>query len=222
MDKEFSKNSLDPVFYVNDLDTLRVLTDPFRLQILGILSPEPQTINQVADKLGLSSSRLYYHFNLLEEHGLVKVVETRTVNNIIEKVFWISAEDIDIHKDLLSFSAESGQENIIRILQSSLDALREDFLRSLQVRKFHLAKGNESNPHEAVMFSIKKRLRYETYQEFLKRIKAVIDEFSNLKEETGKGQDINEFGFSCYIYPSYYYEQDNDTIQGSKDNEKTN
>ena len=44
-------------------------------------TPAPPAVNQVAGKLGLSNSRLYYHFNLLEKHGLIEVVETHMVNN---------------------------------------------------------------------------------------------------------------------------------------------
>lgn len=210
MDKKNSNDTPDPIFYINDLDTLRVLTDPLRLQILEVLSQEPQTVNQVASKLGLSGSRLYYHFNMLEEHGLIKVVETRTVNNIIEKVFWVTAEEIEIDKEMLSFSAESGQDNIIQVMQSTVEALREDLIRSLQARKYHLAMGAEPNPREIVMINLQKKLKDETYRKFLKRLKALIKEFDDLEEEKGKGKDINMFNLSCYLYPSFYYDQEDE------------
>ena len=208
MDKKDLNDSLNPVFYIKDLETLKVVTDPLRLQILEVLSPEPQTVNQVAGKLGLSGSRLYYHFNMLEEHGLIKVVETRTVNNIIEKVFWVSSQEIEIEKGLLSFTEESGQENLIRFMQSSVEALREDIIRSLQARKFNLAMGAVPNPRQVVMENVKKRLKDETYRKFQEKVKGIIKEFYALEEETGKGQDINVFSFSCFLYPSFYYDSD--------------
>ena len=210
MDKKILKALLDPIFYIQDLETLKVLTDPLRLQILEVLSLEPQTVNQIAGKLGLSSSRLYYHFNMLEEHGLIKVVETRTVNNIIEKVFWLTAKEISIDKNLLNLSLESDQENIHQIMESTVDALHEDIIRSLQARKFHLARGAEPMPRSIMMNSQKKRLKDETYQKFLKRVEEVVKEFADLEEETGKGQDINVFNFSCFLYPSFYYDQEDE------------
>ena len=40
---------------------------------------------EYAGRLGLAPTRLYYHINLLEKHGLLVVDETRTVGNLIEK-----------------------------------------------------------------------------------------------------------------------------------------
>jgi len=221
MGKKYSKEMIDPVFCIKDLDTLKVLIDPLRMQILEVLTLKPQTVNQVAGKLGLSSSRLYYHINLLEEHGLIKVVETHTVNNIIEKLFWITAAEIDIDKDLLSFSVED-PDNVTQFMQSTVEALREDIIRSLQARKFNLAMGAEPTPRSVMMMNIKKRLKDETYQKFLKRVEEVVKEFNELEEETEIGEDINVFNFSCYMYPSFYYEQESEEKSRTKENRKEN
>ena len=196
-----------PIFMVSDLETLKVLTDPLRLQILELLDPKPQTVNDIANKLGLSSSRLYYHFNMLEQHGLINVVETRMVNNMFEKLYWLTAENIDVEKDLLNFSSESGQENVTKIITSSLDATREDILRSIQARKFHINSGGKPNPREMILSSSKKRLKDETYQAFVKQLNELTKAFSALTEEIGEGQDINVFSFVCYLYPSYYFDE---------------
>ena len=59
-------------FIIEDRETLKVMADPLRSQILEIVIDSPHTIRQTAAKLGLSASKLYYHFNLLEKHGLVE------------------------------------------------------------------------------------------------------------------------------------------------------
>ena len=46
-----------PLFVIKDLETLKVITDPLRFQILEILGEEPQTVKSVADKLGMTSNR---------------------------------------------------------------------------------------------------------------------------------------------------------------------
>ena len=60
-----------PVLMVNDLETLKILADLLRNQILEILAPEKLTINQMTEKLGLTPSKLYYHINLLEKYGFI-------------------------------------------------------------------------------------------------------------------------------------------------------
>jgi DNA-binding transcriptional ArsR family regulator len=200
-DKTFRK----PVFIIEDLETLRIVSDSMRLEILEVLDIEPQTINQVAEKLGLSSSRLYYHFNQLESHGLIKVVETRIHNNIIEKIYWLSAEEIDIDKKLLDISSESGPENLSRFVTNTLEAARSDILRSIQARKFNIDRGAKSIPRDMVIMNMKKRLKDETYKKFLDRFRELMDEFSNLPEADATDEDNNLFGLNCFVYPSYYY-----------------
>lgn len=50
-----------------------------RLRILGLLRREPRTLKQLVAELDLPTTRLYYHVNLLESHGLIRAVETRIV-----------------------------------------------------------------------------------------------------------------------------------------------
>jgi DNA-binding transcriptional ArsR family regulator len=199
-----------PVFIVDDLDTLRVLTEPLRLQILEVLNQEPQTVGQVADKLGLAGSRLYYHFNMLEEYGLIQVVETRTVSNMIEKVYWVTAEEIEFNKELVNFSLESGQENIVKIITSSLDSVREDMMRSLQARQYNLEQGAESIPRNMILTNVKKRLKDEIFLAFAKRFKGLLEEFAEMPDEEDAGEDVNVYSLACYLYPSFYYENDKD------------
>lgn len=211
------KGEKKPVFMIRDLETLKVVTDPLHLQILEILSPAPQTVSQVADKLGSSSSRLYYHFNLLESAGLIRVVETRTVNNIIEKIFWVTADDIDIDKDLLNFSSSSGQENVTRVAASMLDATREDIMRSLQVRKFELDHGAKPNPRDMVIKVMKKRLRDETYHQFVGEFNQLMAAFNDLPDEDGHEDEVGVFSVACFIYPSFYFAAEDDDATGDED-----
>lgn len=197
----------EPLLIVKDLETLKVLTDPLRMQILQLLDPEPQTINSVAEKLGVASSRLYYHFNLLEKHGLIMVVNTRTLNNLIEKVYWTTAEDVDVEKDLFNFSSEDGQENLINMISSSLDATREDILRSIQARKLQLEQGGQSHPRDMLMISSKKCLDDATYQVFTQKLKDLAQEFTSLPDAAEGVEDGHAFGFVCYLYPSYTFDE---------------
>jgi DNA-binding transcriptional ArsR family regulator len=71
-------------FVIKDYDTLKAIADPLRAQIVELLINDPLTVSQVAQRLGLAPSKLYYHFGLLEKIGLIAVVETRMVANIME------------------------------------------------------------------------------------------------------------------------------------------
>ena len=201
------KPTREPLFIIRDLQTLKVFSDPLRLQIMEQLYPEPQTINKIADELGLSSSRLYYHFNQLEAHGLISVVDTQVINNIIEKVYWVIAKDIDIDKDLLNFSSENGQENVENVIRSSLEVTRQDILRSIHARKIQLGNDVTPNPRNMVMAMNKKRLNDETYQAFVDQCQTLAKQFDALPEASIENEGANTYGFAFYLYPSYTYDQ---------------
>jgi len=193
---------------INDLETLRVLSDPLRLQILEALDIEPQTANQVAKKLGLPVSRLYYHLNQLESIDLIEVVETRIVNNMIEKLYWLTAEEIDIDKNLFDFSSAEGHENLSNFISTSLESTRTKIMRSIQALKTNREKGVESVPHDMVIVNVTKRMKDETYQRFVERLKALIEDFEELNEESGDENGGNYFSLNCYAFPSYFYKED--------------
>jgi DNA-binding transcriptional ArsR family regulator len=205
-----------PVLTIKDLETLKVLTDPLRLQIIEFLAPEPQTVNQIAQQLGLSGSRLYYHFHLLESVGLIRVVETRMVNNLMEKIYWITADTFEVDKELLNFTSDAGHENITGVVTAALDATREDILRSLKARRIELDHGAKPDPRDMVIGKIKKRLRTGTYQHFVDAFKALIKDFSDLPVEEGEEGEVGYYALACFMYPSFaHYEEDHQSTGGN-------
>jgi DNA-binding transcriptional ArsR family regulator len=205
------------VFLIDDLETLKVMTDPLRIQILELLDPAPQTVNYVAEKLGLASSRLYYHFNLLESIGLIEVAKTRTVNNIIEKYYWVTADDIEIDKNLMLYSSEDGSENIGRVVSATLDATRDDVLRTLQARRYNLDHGAEKKDKSMVAIRLKKRLDEATYNEFFSRFQKLIKEFESLEDVERDDTDMSVLSMTCLLYPSYYYEEESQNKENQND-----
>ena len=202
------KPTRDTLFRVDDLETLKVLTDPLRLQIMTVLDPEPRTINYVAERLGLASSRLYYHFNMLESHGLIRVVETRMVNNIVEKVFWTSAEELTIDNDLFKYSSDEGSEYLSRLVISTLDSVREDMVRSLEAEKYNIEQGKEKTQSVLLMSKVQKRISREDFLAFQKKLSALLEDYGDLPETGDNEEEMITVSLACFLYPSHYYNDD--------------
>src|SRR5919199_432922 len=96
---------------ISDLDSLRVIADPLRLRILESLI-EPRTVKQVAAELGIFPTKLYYHMQLLERHGLIMVVDTRLVSGILEKRYRAAARCFHVDHALLALSGPTGDEGL--------------------------------------------------------------------------------------------------------------
>jgi len=118
---------------IDDLDTLRALSDRQRLRIMEAFARhggEPRTVKDVARELGESPTKLYYHVNLLEQHGLLVVAESRLVSGILEKSYRPSARQFRVDRELLSGAAAGGtgavevSEAIAQVVESGVEELR--------------------------------------------------------------------------------------------------
>lgn len=116
---------------VDDLETLKVLADPFRVRILLEMVAQPVTAKTVAQTLGVTPNKLYYHINLLEKHGLIAVAETHVVSGIIEKSYQTTALDITVAPDLLRLSADPAG-NLLMVLDSVFGATRADVMQAAE------------------------------------------------------------------------------------------
>ena len=199
-------NSESQIFLIRDLDTLRVIADPIRAQVFEILAMKPQTVNDVAEKLGLSASKLYYHVSLLEKHNLIEVAETRLVGNLVEKLYRTVARELEIDRTLLTFNAAERNDGLDDLVRSILDTTREDILRSLQARYHSLALGAQPLPRDMTLNRIQAVLSEERAREFKQKLHDLLEEFSqsDLKEDN-KSEDTQLYTLAFFLYPSFYY-----------------
>lgn len=89
------------IFYIQDVETLKVMADARRIQILEIAGESEHTAKEIAQRMQMATSKLYYHLKMMEEHGILTVVEERVgPTQIIEKVYRATAHRYMIAEDL--------------------------------------------------------------------------------------------------------------------------
>lgn len=189
-------------YIIRDLETLKVIADPIRNQILDVLQYTPQNTKEVADKLGLAPSKLYYHFNMLEKIGLIEVVETRQISNLIEKYYKSVATYFLVDPALLNFESSEGKENMYTLVESAIDTTREDFLRSLQARSLQMEQGIDSKKRSVLLSRDLSHLRDEKAEEFLKKLSKLVEEFI---DADSKNADDQTYAMTVAMYPSFYF-----------------
>lgn len=89
----------DRQLVIEDPETLKVLYDPLRLKLIGRLR-DGRTAKQLAEELDRPLTSLYYHLNLLVEHGLAKVDEERISGRTVERVFRRTADEFVAHGEV--------------------------------------------------------------------------------------------------------------------------
>jgi DNA-binding transcriptional ArsR family regulator len=194
---------------IADLETLRVLADPLRLSIVEYLA-KPGTVKRIAEKLGKPPTKLYYHFNLLEKHELITLVDTRVVSGIIEKHYQASARQYRLKRGLLSpGTGESGQE--LDLTLSSLFAdTRNDIIESIRAGVIKLSE--DAPDYERLIFSGGNlMLTNEQAADFIKRLAALMKEYMvpEIAETNETNPDAHLHKLFYIYYPSSRLIRDN-------------
>ena len=90
---------IDDQFVIEDLDTLKILTHPQRIEIIHTLR-KPKTVKQIAEEIEADPTKLYYHIRQMEKIGAIKVVDTNIVSGIVEKKYLVSAKEFRVEGQL--------------------------------------------------------------------------------------------------------------------------
>ena len=113
-----------PVKEIEDLESLRVVTDSQRHHILSLLIDDALTPSDIARRLEINRTRVYYHLDLLVKHGMIRVVSERQVVAMVERTYRAVAKAYRVNRGLLAASASS--EEITRAQTEILEHAADD------------------------------------------------------------------------------------------------
>lgn len=194
------------VFEIRDLETLRTMADPLRMQIFEQLAAAPLTVKELASRLGLSPSRLYYHMNVLEEHELIQVVGQNIIGNLVEKVYRAAAGELDVAPTLLAFDTPAGKESIVTMAASTLDTTREDLMRSLEARAYALQEGAPQRRRPIMVTRTMQRIPESQAALFQERLSTLLREFDAAAVgEDGEEDPAHAYALMIALYPHFDY-----------------
>lgn len=192
---------------ISDLETLRIIADPIRLRILELLIMEAQPVKRLAASLGLPQTKLYYHINLLEEHGLVRVVATRVVSGIIEKRYGAAAQSYRIDDALLALSAPGGDETFEMMLSTLLDGVKRDLRQGLAAGVIEL-RDDAPPARKLTLGRAPLLLTPERAAELHLRLQDLIDEYCARPHERGApAPGAQRFQLFIACFPTYVAEE---------------
>ena len=78
--------------YITDIERLKVISDPLRISILTTLGTEKKNSRELAKLLKINRTKIHYHLNILEENNFIEVVDTDSINGIIQKYYLPTAQ----------------------------------------------------------------------------------------------------------------------------------
>ncbi|MDN4075671.1 ArsR/SmtB family transcription factor [Fictibacillus terranigra] len=123
-------------YYLEDVEQLKVLSDPLRLKVLWEITDEARTGKMIAAILEVPAPKIHYHLKELERVGLISVQKTEEKNGIIQKFYRPIARNFSV-ENILKQHKEDVKEELS-------DTLRENVLISLDKTKSYLRRVNSS------------------------------------------------------------------------------
>jgi len=163
-----------------------------RTRILQVTRDQEKTVKEIAKILDEKPSRLYYHINLLENLGLLKVVSEKKVNNLIQKYYKSSYENVSTNE--YTFQREDASKNS-NYITSQLYAFTEEAISRIQLDLMNLE--NKEISSEASIISA--NLTENEWKEINKQIRDII---SN-RDDNNKDNHSDKKWEANYIIMSY-------------------
>ena len=100
---------------IKDLEQVRLLSDPLKLQVLQAFAEGEKTTKQIATELGESVTKLYRHVDALHDAGLLEIASEKQKRGTIERTFRAIAERFEVDQSL--FAGEAADEGAAAIRQ---------------------------------------------------------------------------------------------------------
>lgn len=187
----------DAEFLITNLETLKVISEPLRIRVLELLSDDPRTVKQLAAAMEMAATKLYYHVNMLELHGLIRITGTRLVSGILEKQYQATAYSYRVDRTLLTV-ATPGEDQLSPLVTIVFDHARDHIKRGIASGLIDLSPARA--PLRKLAFThTSGRIGTERAGEFCRRLEELIREFDQVASDSPDGGHM--YGMVLTLYP---------------------
>jgi DNA-binding transcriptional ArsR family regulator len=192
--KKRKNGELPETFWIEDLDSLRALADPTRLQIIELLL-EPLSVKEIAEEMAVPRTRLYHHIKTLEQNGLIRVVGERKARALNERVYVAAAKEFRPGPGILEEA--TGDEMGEALLTTVLDTTRADFIRAVRAGIVRLDEIGERQLLAVGRCLV--RLPAAKAEKFAREVEDLV---KRMNEEDTQADEDPVFAFAFVFYPT--------------------
>jgi len=180
---------MQEVYKIKDLEQIRLLSDPLKLQLLQAFAEDPKTTKQVATQLGESITKLYRHVDALFDAGLLEIAGEKQKRGTIERTFRAVAQRFEADHSLFSDDGSGVGTSAARdILRAAEDEIVDA-----------IAHADADTSQEGIMMRLRCKASPERIDELCQALKQWID--STQAECDEDDENAQEFGALIAFYP---------------------
>lgn len=175
------------ILKINDLEQLKLLSDPLKLGLVQAFAEEERTVAEAAEMLGEPLTKLYRHVDALLDAGLVEVTGERKKRGTVERRFRAVARRYEVEDGLLGATDPGPEDESIRAL---LRGAENEIMAALHGPKEPLA------PSVA---RFRAKASPDRLRELQERMFSWLEEIG--EEDEVPGDDAIEVGALIALYP---------------------
>lgn len=163
---------------ITTLGQIEAISSPVRIRVLR-LARTPITVAELAERLGVPKTRLYYHVNLLVEQGMLAQVDERKSGARIEKIYLRTASTYQLGPELadeIGDRRKAAEAATAVVLDPARAELEDVFVEYFGGRQ-HIAHFGRTVAH----------LTPEKAEELTSRMEALAEEFRLASDQEQPG-----------------------------------
>jgi predicted ArsR family transcriptional regulator len=176
------------IYKINDLEQIRLLSDPLKLRLLQAFAASAKTTKQVAEELGESVTKLYRHVDALHDSGLLEVVQEKQKRGTIERTFRAVAQRFEADHSLFSDAGNNEGTDVARKM------LRVSEAEILNV----LSNAHDDDEEQAIVMRIHGRATPEKVAELRATLREWLESVPN--NDHLPAEDTREIGGLIAFY----------------------
>ena len=177
--------------FITDPSQFESLSSPTRIRILKVCI-DPSSVRQIADRLGVPPTRLYYHVNLLEDAGFLQVVHTRKSGARIEKLYRVAGKSITPGPELI---------HNVDDIEAAAKALASIVIEPARVETEHvLAKRLEGEEQSWDLARTFANLTPDEFEEIASKLRAIVTEHMAGKQDPNNPES-SEYSLTYALLP---------------------
>jgi DNA-binding transcriptional ArsR family regulator len=180
---------------LKNLEQIKVMAHPLRMQLLEAFSHKLMTTKQVAQLLGKQPTKLYHHVDSLKRVGLIKLVKTQKKRGTVEKYYRTVAHRFTVDRKLFRLGPQT--KETLGELQAMVAAMFEDTLSEVHQSIAQKLIKPENKRSPAILARSRIYTTPDQIEKLRKKIQKLLNECSTVNRKQGKV----EYGLTLVFYP---------------------
>jgi len=181
------------VLVLRDLEQIKAISHPYRIEIIESFEDAPATAKQIADKMGEPHAKVNYHLKTLLKVGILDLVEEKVKLGIVEKYYLPAAKTFVLDRNIMNATEKTVLDSINQALLSIFENISKDFYKSVET-------ADEKEHPKKILHYNDYYLTLEEVFELQDKMKDVLQEY--LKDKKDKTRpNVKKYSISTLMIP---------------------